>query len=195
MNSTRSSLRPLGLFALVALMPALAHAHPGHDHTGFGSGVAHPFQGLDHLLAMVAIGLWAAQLGGRARWIVPLSFVGTLTLGAVAGLAGLHLPGAEMGVAASVLLLGLLLLSAARLPLLASATIAALFALCHGYVHAAEIPAATSTLGFLSGLIASTALLHALGLATALAAQSTARPLSLRLAGAAVVVLGLVAVA
>src|SRR4029078_2542016 len=98
MNSSRPSLRPLGLFAAIVLVPALAQAHPGHDHSGFGGGIVHPFQGLDHLLAMVAIGLWAAQLGGPARWMVPLSFVGTLTLGAVAGLAGLHLPGAEVGV-------------------------------------------------------------------------------------------------
>jgi urease accessory protein len=190
MNFSRSSLRTPGLFALIAFVPALAQAHPGHDHSGFGSGIVHPFQGLDHLLAMVAIGLWAAQLGGRARWMVPLSFVGTLTLGAVAGLAGLHLPGAEIGVAASVVMLGLLLLAAIRLPVAASAVIAGLFALCHGYVHAAEIPAGATSLGFIGGMIISTALLHALGLGAALAAQSTARPVSLRLAGAAVVVLG-----
>jgi urease accessory protein len=144
---------------------------------------------------MVAIGLWAAQLGGRARWIVPLRFIGTLTLGARAGLAGLHLPGAEMGVAASVIMLGALLFSAARLPLYASASIAAIFALCHGYVHAGEIPAATSSLGFIGGLIASTTLLHTLGLGAASAAQSTARPVTLRFAGAAVVVLGILAIA
>src|SRR4051812_45244140 len=193
MNSSRPTLRSLGLFALVALVPALAQAHPGHDHSGFGSGVVHPFQGLDHLLAMVAVGLWAAQLGGRARWMVPLSFVGTLTLGALAGLAGLHLPGAEIGVAASVVMLGLLLFAAVRLPVVASAAVAGLLALCHGYVHAAEIPAGASSVGFIGGMVASTALLHAIGLGTALAAQSAARPISLRLAGAAVVVLGLVA--
>lgn len=194
MNSSRLSLRTLGLFAIAALIPALAQAHPGHDHSGVGSGLAHPFQGLDHLLAMVAIGLWAAQLGGRARWMVPVSFVGTLALGAIAGLAGLHLPGAEMGVAASVVMLGLLLLAAVRLPVFASAAVAGIFALCHGYVHALEIPAGATSFGFIGGMIAATALLHGLGLGAALIAQSTARPVSLRLAGAAVVVLGVLAI-
>lgn len=195
MNFSRPSLRTLSLFSVAALLPALAQAHPGHDHSGFGGGIVHPFQGLDHLLAMVAVGLWAAQLGGRARWMVPLSFVATLTVGALAGLAGLQLPGAEMGVAASVILLGVFLVAALRLPVAASAAVAGVFAFCHGYVHAAEMPAGGSSLGFIGGMIAATALLHGLGLGTAVAAQSVARPVSLRVAGAAVVVLGVLALA
>lgn len=106
-----STLLPLLLFTL-ALAPGLAQAHPGHG-AGFSAGVAHPLSGLDHLLAMLAVGLWAALLGGRARWALPAAFLGVMTLGGALGLAGLRVAFAELVILSSVVGLGLMVLFAA----------------------------------------------------------------------------------
>ena len=124
--------RFLALAAVLAIAP-WASAHPGHegDHGGvtwdFAGGFAHPLSGWDHLLAMVAVGLWAAQLGGRARWLVPSAFVADMVAGAALGRAGFHLPGSEQAIAASVLVLGLLLARAVRLPVTAGMALVGAF--------------------------------------------------------------------
>ncbi|MDO8703344.1 MAG: HupE/UreJ family protein [Sulfuricaulis sp.] len=156
-------------FGLVTMVLALT-ALPASAHTlagtagGFGSGLAHPFLGIDHLLAMLAVGLWAVQLGGSAVWKVPLAFVVTMLLGA--GLAGVDLPFIETVIAASVLVLGLAITLQWRLaPLLASLMVA-LFALFHGHAHGSAMPVTASPLIYFAGFAATTLVLHALGAAS-----------------------------
>src|SRR5581483_9875318 len=134
---------PLMLFFI---LPTLAQAHPGmpgHTH-GFSNGFSHPLTGLDHICAMVAVGLWAAQRGGRALWLVPATFVFVMIVGGVFGMGHAGIPCVEQGIAASVLILGILITAAIRLPLAASAAIVGLFALFHGYAHGAEMPETAS---------------------------------------------------
>jgi urease accessory protein len=168
----------------------LAQAHPGHNFSGFDAGLAHPLHGIDHILAMVAVGLWAVQLGGRALWLVPAAFVSVMTLGGALGMAGISLPGVEVGIAASVLILGLLTMLAVRLPLGASMAIAGLFALCHGFAHGAEMPVSSAGLDYALGFILATAFLHAAGLAMGMGARALA-PVWQRVCGAGVFAGGL----
>jgi urease accessory protein len=142
---------------------------------------------MDHVLAMVAVGLWAAQLGGRARWALPATFVSLMAAGAALGMGGISVPGIEQGIMASVLVLGLLVATAARLPLAAGAAIVGGFALFHGFAHGSEMPANASGFAFGAGFVFSTLLLHAVGLAIGLFAQASARTPLLRVAGLAVV--------
>lgn len=179
---------------LLAALPAIASAHPGHDGDhGFGwdfsGGFAHPFGGWDHLLAMIAVGLWAAQLGGRARWLVPAAFVGVMTLGAILGHGGLAIAGTEQAVAASVLALGLLAATAARLPVAAGMGIVGVFALFHGLAHGAEMPATAAGFEYGLGFVAATVLLHAAGVSLGFfaARKSSAIP---QAAGAAIALAG-----
>lgn len=158
------------------MLPSVAQAHPGHGAaTGLASGLAHPLLGLDHLCAMVAVGLWAAQRGGRALWAVPLAFVSAMTLGALAGTSGYAIPFAEQGIAASVLILGILIASAIRLPLAGSVILVGTFALFHGFAHGAEIPSTASGLAYGTGMVITTAGLHLSGIAAGLSAQKLAR--------------------
>ena len=156
----------LTLAAFIA--PVLAHAHPGHEgghdlEWDFGSGFAHPLLGWDHLAAMLAVGIWAAQLGGRARWLVPAAFVTVMALGAALGRSGVMIPGVEQTIAASVLILGLLIAAAVKLPVGAGMAIVGLFAAFHGFAHGAEMPATAGTLGYGAGFVLATALIHAAG--------------------------------
>jgi urease accessory protein len=166
--------RPIVLASLLLALPALAQAHPGHDgHEltwDFTGGFAHPFSGWDHLLAMLAVGLWAAQLGGRARWLVPAAFVSVMTLGAVIGQSGATFPGVEQGIAASVFVLGLLIAAAVRLPVSAGVALVGVFAIFHGIAHGAEMPATVGGFSYGTGFIAATALLHAAGVGLGTAA-------------------------
>ena len=156
----------LGLVtAILALAAQSAGAHTlTATAGGLGSGLAHPFLGIDHLLAMLAVGLWAVQLGGSAVWKVPLAFVVTMLLGA--GLAGVDLPFIETVIAASVLVLGLAITLPWRLaPLLASLMVA-LFALFHGHAHGSAMPVSASPLIYFAGFAAATLVLHVLGAAS-----------------------------
>ena len=137
------------LLAALLLAPTLAHAHTGvGDTSGFAHGFGHPLTGLDHLLAMIAVGLWAAQIGGRALWAVPLTFVSIMAVGGALGIAGVPVPFVEQGIATSVLLLGLLIAFAVRMPLGFSVPLVALFAICHGHAHGAEMVASVSGLTY-----------------------------------------------
>lgn len=180
---------------LLVLLPLvfapLALAHPGHGPTSLSAGFFHPLTGWDHLLAMVAVGLWAAQLGGRARWALPLTFVSTMALGAAAGIAGLMLPGMDQWILASVFALGLLIACAVRLPLVAGLFLVTLAGTFHGLAHGAEMPLNANSLNFLSGMVAATALLHAAGLAAGFIAGQRS-PVLVRLAGAGIVAGGVV---
>ncbi|MEH6687182.1 MAG: HupE/UreJ family protein [Halopseudomonas sabulinigri] len=160
-----SSLRNnLALVAGLVLVPSLAQAHPGHDTSGLVSGLSHPLLGLDHLLAMVAVGLCAAKLGGVARWLLPLLFVGVMLAGGGLAMAGVHLPGVELGIVASVIVLGMLLIFARSGATLPAALLVSGFALFHGYAHGAEMPAAAGAAAYALGFAVATAALHGMGL-------------------------------
>jgi urease accessory protein len=173
----------------LALVPTLAHAHPGHAHEigGIGWGLAHPFTGLDHILAMVAVGLWAVQIGKRALWVLPLSFVSAMAVGAALGMSGVRLPFVEPAILASLVGLGAVIACAARLPLWASAAAVALAALFHGQAHGSEIPNGAAGFQTAIGFIAATALLHVCGVAGGLGLQRIAQHRVIRAAGAAIV--------
>lgn len=159
--------------ALLALAPTLALAHAGHAHHehGFAAGFSHPFTGLDHLAAMLAVGLWSAlSQRGRAMLLAPLSFASLLLAGALLGAAGLNLPGVEPMVAASVLVLGLVAAARWRLGGGASAALVGGFALFHGLAHGGELQGGAA----LAGMVAATALLHALGLGLGLKLRALA---------------------
>ena len=175
--------RILGALALL-LTPALALAHPGHGDNGLITGISHPFGGLDHLLAMLAVGLWAAQQHGTARWALPCTFVGTMLIGGMLGFEGLNLPALESGIAASVLALGLAVTLAVRPPLVMAVGATALFALFHGVAHGLELPDMSSPWTYAMGFVAGTAALHAAGYAVVRVLPQAAAPL-VRLAGAA----------
>jgi urease accessory protein len=183
------------LFPLLAifLLPTLAQAHPGmpgHTH-GLANGLAHPLTGLDHICAMVAVGLWAAQRGGRALWLVPSVFVSVMILGGVLGMAAVPMPFVGPGIAASVLVLGLLIAAAVRLPLPVSAMLVGVFALFHGYAHGAEMPDSASGMAYGVGFVAATAGLHLLGIVSGFVAQRFGSARMVRYAGGAIAVCGL----
>jgi urease accessory protein len=156
----------LALLLSTSTTPALAHLSP-EDHGSFFAGVSHPLFGLDHILAMVAVGLWAAMLGGRAIWAVPAAFVGTMIVGFGLAMAGVGLPFVEPIILASVVVLGLVIAAAVRLPTAAGALLVGAFALFHGHAHGAELGSATAA-SYLAGFAVSTALLHAVGIAIGL---------------------------
>ena len=181
--------RKLFVASALLLSPAFALAHPGHDHAGVFSGIAHPIFGLDHLLAMVAVGLWAAQQIGKARWALPLTFVATMLLGGLLGFASIEIPLMETGIASSVLALGLLVALAVRPPLAIAAALTALFGASHGVAHGLELPELSSPWGYAAGFIAATAALHAAGYALVRVLPQAVAPL-VRIVGAASAVTG-----
>lgn len=147
------------LVLLGATAPALAH--PGHgDVHGFIHGVAHPIGGLDHVLAMVAVGLFAAHLGGRALWVVPAAFVTLTAVGGALGMNGVGLPYVETGIALSVVVFGLMLATSVALPVGLAAGLVGFFAIFHGQAHGAELPVGASGLAFAAGFMIATAALH-----------------------------------
>jgi len=149
------------VFALTA-SPALAHLDPA-EHGSFAAGFTHPLFGTDHVLAMIAVGLWAALQGGRAVWALPTAFVGAMVAGFALSLAGMALPYVEPFILASVVVLGTVVALALRLPLGLSAILVAAFGLCHGHAHGGEIGAA-GEFAYAGGFVLATALLHATGL-------------------------------
>jgi urease accessory protein len=173
--------------AALCLFTGTAWAHPGgHGVTDFVSGLTHPLQGRDHLLAMFAVGLWAVQQGGRARWALPAAFLAALVLGGVLAWSGGALPQVETAVALSVLALGLLVATRCRTPLLAGMAIAAAFALFHGYAHALEMPQAASPVRYALGFVLATIGLHGAGIAAGLCGRH-----AMRLAGAGIAAIGM----
>ena len=159
----------LGLVAIVLTLSS-ASAHTGlADTSGFAHGFLHPLNGIDHVLAMVAVGVYAALLGGRALWLVPLAFVAMMAAGGALGIAGIPVPFAEIGIALSVLVLGLAIAFRLRIPALAAIAVVGLFAIFHGYAHGAEMPETASGFAYGVGFVVATVLLHALGIGLGLA--------------------------
>lgn len=186
-------IKPLPLLILGCLAPAALLAHPGHE-SGFANGFLHPFSGLDHIGAMLAVGLWAVQLGGRALWLLPAAFVLSMAGGGL--LAGaVQLPLVESSIAASLCILGLFVAFAARLPVTLGAVIVACFALFHGFAHGAEMPAHSSAMLYAAGFAFSTLLLHAAGLGAGKLLHRVAASGLVRTAGAAIALLGLAGLA
>lgn len=161
-------LTPTALFALCLMtVPAFAHVGLGHVDT-FSTGFFHPLGGIDHVLAMVAVGLYAASLGGSALWLVPAAFVGTMVVGGLIGYAGLGLPYVEQIIGLSVVIMGLAIAFGVKLPTLAAMGLVGLFALFHGHAHGSEGAELASFLPYAAGFIIATALLHMAGIALGL---------------------------
>jgi urease accessory protein len=159
-----------------ALTPLVASAHPGlpgHTH-GFINGVMHPLSGLDHFLTMTAVGLWAVQQGGKTIWQVPLAFLSAMVLGGIVGMIGLgQFPMMDQAIAATVLVMGILIAAARQLPATVGASLVGLFALFHGYAHGAEMPSTASGLLYGAGFVFATGMLHLLGIGMGLVARRT----------------------
>jgi urease accessory protein len=164
---------------------ALAHVETGQA-AGFLSGLAHPVSGLDHVLAMVAVGLWGAQLGAPAIWILPVTFPLVMALGGLLGLLGVPLPGVELGIAASAILLGAAVMTERRLPLYAAAALVGFFAIFHGHAHGTELPPGQSGLLYSLGFVVATGCLHAIGIAIGAIHRWPAGRAALRIAGGGV---------
>lgn len=188
----RSSPRVAAALAgLMLLLPALAHAHAGGEHThGLLAGISHPLSGADHLLAMLAVGAWSAQQGGRSLWVLPAAFVGMLVVGGALGMSGMPLPQVEQGIQLSLLVLGLLLVFALRVSPFLGAVLVGAFALFHGHAHGTEMGATVAALPYATGFALSTALLHGVGIGGVLLLHRTARAQLLARAGGALVAVG-----
>jgi urease accessory protein len=163
MKSRLATLLALPVTMLAYIPTADAHSM-GAEGAGFITGLAHPFMGLDHLLAMIAVGIWAAQTGGSAVWRLPLSFIVMMAVAALISASGFSLPTLEPLIAGSVVLLGLMVVFAIRLPINLSMLLVGLFAVFHGYAHGLEVPQASSASLYGSGFVLATALLHLIGI-------------------------------
>jgi urease accessory protein len=184
----------LALLAILLIASPAAYAHTGvGDTSGFAHGFTHPIGGIDHVLVMVAVGLFAVHLGGRALWLVPLSFVSMMIVGGAAGMAGLGLPFVEIGIGLSVVLLGGAVAFRLHLPTVAAMAIVGLFAIFHGHAHGAEMPESASGLGYAAGFVLATATLHVCGIGLGLLADKSGETNGgrvARIAGGAVALAG-----
>ena len=172
-------------------MPALAHAHPGHATSSVAHGFSHPLSGIDHFLAMLAVGLWAGQLGGRARWQVPVAFLVVMLAGGILGMGGTSVPGVEQGILASILVLGVLVAAAIRLPLVISIAMVGMFAFFHGAAHGTEMPVSATGLSYSVGFTIATAMLHLTGLGIGVIAELSHQARFVRIAGGAIAICAL----
>jgi urease accessory protein len=168
---------------------AQAHLHQG-EQLSFFSGFHHPISGLDHVVAMIAVGLWGAQLGAPAIWVLPVAFPMVMALGGVLGLLAVPLPGTEIGIALSALALGIAVLLAWRPPLAIAGALISFFAIFHGYAHGHELPAGENALLYSLGFVVATGCLHAIGIATGLINRDPWGQRSLRAGGAAIAATG-----
>ena len=162
------------LLTIAAMLAVSGIAAPAFAHTGMSAthdlahGFLHPLSGLDHILAMVAVGLYAAQLGGRSLWLLPAAFVGTMVAGGLLGYAGVPVPMVEQGIGVSVIAMGILIALGLRLPALAATALVAAFALVHGHAHGSEGAELASFASYAAGFVAATVVLHGAGIAAGL---------------------------
>jgi urease accessory protein len=180
----------VALALVLAPVAALAHQETGQA-AGFLAGLAHPVSGLDHVLAMIAVGLWGAVLGPPAIWVLPVAFPMVMAFGGLMGLLGFPLPGVEIGIAVSAVVLGALVLAEVRPPLWLAALIVAFFAIFHGHAHGRELPEGTSALLYSLGFVVATGLLHAFGILLGVAHRWAAGRRLVQLAGGGVALAGL----
>ncbi len=194
MSMLRRSI-PFVIAGLVLLTGSTAFAHPHHvvqEHVnGFESGLFHPLLGVDHLLAMLTVGLLAARAGGRALWMMPVSFLACMALGGAVGLSGRELFGVESGIALSVVLLGVAVAAGRRQPLAMMLGACGLFGFFHGHAHGAEMPSMAEPMLYATGFVLATAGLHLAGIVVGrFLARTETRQKALRLSGAAIALTG-----
>jgi urease accessory protein len=180
-------MRAILALVILALFPTMAFAHPDPLHAvGFVHGFEHPIGGIDHVLAMVAVGVFAFVMGGRALWLVPLSFVGMMIVGFSLGINGVNVPFVELGIALSSIVIGAAAALKAPMPVAGAMTLVGVFAVFHGHAHGAEMPESAGGLLYAAGFVAATALLHGAGIAMALGITKLVgkhAPLIARIAG------------
>jgi len=196
MPDTQILRRPLiaipALVAMLVTWPLAAWAHVESGQAGgFMSGLSHPVSGLDHVVAMIAVGLWGAQLGMPALWILPIAFPMMMAVGGVLGLTGAPVPGVEVGIALSAVVLGALVLGGLRLPLAAAVAVVGVFAVFHGHAHGTELQAGQDAILYSLGFVIATGLLHAVGIAIGAIQRWSPGRQALRGAGALVMAAGI----
>jgi len=184
--------RQAWLVSLLTLWPVAAWAHVQAGETeGLWSGLWHPVSGLDHVLAMIAVGLWGAQLGAPALWMLPVTFPMAMAFGGMLGLMGIGFPGVEVGIALSAIVLGVLVLRESRPPLWVAAVVVGFFAIFHGHAHGTELPEGQSGLLYSLGFVVATGSLHGVGIAIGVLHRWSAGRMLLRGAGAVVALAGM----
>lgn len=177
--------------AAILLLPSLAWAHIEQGQAaGFLTGMEHPWSGLDHILAMIAVGLWGAQLGSPALWVLPIAFPMMMTVGAMMGLMGIPVPGVEVGIALSAVLLGLMVFCEARPKLPIAVALVGFFAIFHGHAHGTELPPGQSGLLYSMGFVIGTGCLHGVGILIGLLHRFSIGRIVLRGAGAFILGMG-----
>lgn len=190
---SQSAIRPViaaVLLMMAAAAPALAHTGDGYGG-GFVAGFTHPILGWDHVAAMVAVGLWGAFLGAPAIWILPVVFPLVMAFGAVAGILGIPIPAIETGIAASALVLGVMIVFAVKPPIWLCAVIVGAFAIIHGYAHGTELPSTVNAFAYAVGFVISTGLLHLIGIAFGLLVRWPAGQLAVRGVGGLIAFAGI----
>jgi len=195
MSHEAAAMTPLSrstiLTALFIFVASQVAAHTGEGiNTGFASGFWHPILGWDHVVAMVAVGLWGAFLGAPAIWILPIVFPLVMALGGALGVAGVQLPAVETGIALSGVVLGLLIAFAVKAPIWVAAVIVGLFAIFHGHAHGTELPEAFSPYGYAVGFVVGTGLLHMVGIGFGVLTRSEAGRIAVRGAGGVIALVG-----
>jgi urease accessory protein len=193
MNGTKEPATRFTIILLTLLLYAQAvqaHVHKG-EAVSFLSGLKHPISGLDHVVAMIAVGLWGAQLGAPAIWVLPVAFPMVMAFGGMLGLLGVPLPGMEIGIAASAILLGAAVMMELRPPIALAAALVGFFAIFHGYAHGSELPAGQSGLLYSIGFVVATGCLHGVGISIGLVHRWNWGQRSLRVAGAAIALAGI----
>jgi urease accessory protein len=188
MHATIVRLASAVMALLVATAPALSHT--GEGTGGFVAGLMHPVLGPDHVVAMVAVGLWGAFLGAPAIWMLPIVFPLVMALGGVLGILGVPIPAVETGIASSAVVLGLMVALAARPPLWAAAVLVGAFAIFHGYAHGKELPDGANAVAYSAGFVIATGLLHLCGIAFGLLTRWPSGKLAVRAAGGAIAATG-----
>lgn len=186
-------MRRLTLATALVLLASPALAHTGHSEGGFADGLSHPIFGLDHVLAMVAVGLWAAQLqvsNAKALWLLPVTFMAAMAVGAGISLSGIDLPLVETGITGSIVVLGLAVAIGRQVPAIAAMAVVGLFALFHGHAHGSEMPELASPALYGLGFLIATGALHLVGVFGGLAATRLSA-IALRAAGGLVALTGL----
>ena len=188
----RTILLTFCMVATTFLFPQSAWPHVGSSEaSGFLNGLQHPISGLDHVIAMLAVGLWGAQLGKPAVWILPVVFPVMMAMGGNFGLLGIPLPGVEVGIAVSAVVLGLMVLAEAKLKIQVAIMVVAFFAIFHGHAHGTELPAGQSGMLYSIGFVVATGCLHAMGIAIGLIHRWKVGRLALRGAGSIVCAAGI----
>src|SRR5262245_16181798 len=179
-----------GAMFLLLTMPVPALAHEGSGTGGFIGGFSHPLLGPDHIVAMVAVGLWGAFLGAPAIWTLPIVFPLVMAFGGAVAILGLPVPGVEVGIALSAMVLGAMIALAARPPIWIAAVLVGAFAIFHGHAHGAELPPGSDAVAFSVGFVMATGLLHLTGISFGLLVRWPVGQLAIRIAGIVIALVG-----